>query len=440
MSDTKLVIEFIYIIKTFNSRIKLNRLSYIVFIIVLINIVPTYNLGSNFKDNIKIRKKSLVYLMAKDKIARAMCFYNKKYLLHSTYFKGPSGILIKAGTNKNNKMVRNIPYYEYIDSNGKKYIISFAVGFIHNEQGFDLPVIANINGVLLAKYISFNDGGVSNNNFNRNIIKAFQKLPSGFKIGLKEFYLFGCKSITGLKVLNSYLASIFGELKPYEVYVDRITIKDNETIQNFLSEINYCPSEKLLDRNYLFKRIDSFNFFYLKIKDKTLVFLYNHDKNKREIFFKSSNNTKIKISLYRNKFLGSFIKFVYKENGDIVEIEQNVFSPFFESKIGIPIVYRFNENYIAGIIGNKKIESILKPKIEKEIKNLPIRLQECLKEFSNYIIKTLYEVEKLNFESGHFFGTLLNKKNINARIIKMSSEREKNKILAEFIKIYGEKK
>ncbi len=422
----------------FVQRITFN---FIMFNLILLFIVPNYIFGDNLNGDTKIPRRKLVYITHQDKIAKAMCFYDKYFMMNSVYFKGPSEILIKAGTYRNGDITGDITFFEYIDSNGKKHKLRFALSDIHHRQGFELPAMVDINGVFLAEYINLNDGGISSQKFNAKIKKKFKMLPNEFKMGLREFYLFGSKSIIGLTVVTVYLGSIFRDIyQPFEVYTQRIAKNEIETIQNFLSEINYCPSEKLLDIKTMTKKPDYAKHYKIKNRDKVLDVLYNRKSNLEEFIFNSSNGKKMKIYLTRGLFPGNLIKFVYKEKGYEYIIEQFIFSNFFKNKFGIPIVYGINKKYIAGILDNKKHELEYKLKKKNEIKNLPIGLQKRFEEFLEYCIKTLCEKEILNFKYKEFFGTKLNKKKIYSKIESIASIILKTRMINDFEKIYGEYK
>ncbi len=422
-----------FIKMSFFSNNNLKRLSVLFFYFFILFISSYYIFGDNFNSDSKLKKKSLVYITYQDKIAKAMCFYDKYYIMNLVYFKGPSGILIKAGTYRNDNIVADINYYEYIDSNGKKYQIKYGISHIHSVQGFGIPAMVNINGTTINDFINVNDGGISEKRIHEKIKKEFQLLPSKFKLGLRELYLFCGQSLRDINIITVYLGSIFKGVIPYKSDVDIVSENEVDTIQNFLSEINYCPSEGKFSINHKTKKHNFSKLFKINIEDRVSTVLYNRENNMEKILFKNSNDIKIKIYISRNKFPGNFIKFEYKEKKITYIIEQFVFSHFTKNTNGIPIVYGFNGYYIAGILDNKKNESLYKIKIKKEIQNLPINLQKGLKEFWEYYISSLCKKEVINCNYNKFF-FLPNKKHTSSMVKAIDSETLKKKLINEFKK------
>jgi hypothetical protein len=139
----------------------------------------------------------LIEISGNGDFAQVLCFGKNTIIFDEVLFKGPSGSKIRVNMSKSKDRMSNTITYQHIDS---KATFEIFMNTIFYKQNLPIPMIYTVNGTPIA---GFADGGAKEKDLLNAMQKEFDKLPTGFREGLREFYLFCSKSTPGLLIPTS---------------------------------------------------------------------------------------------------------------------------------------------------------------------------------------------------------------------------------------------
>lgn len=199
---------------------------------ILLTLFSLLTFGGNGEEG-KNKSSSIfiIEIYGNNEVARALCFATSRYNYHEVYFKGPSGVKIRATDKKEDNFDGEIIEFYHVD--GKSFLkISMATVFY--KQKLSIPVVYRLNDATIA---SLSDGSAREKEILQKVQEEISKFPGEFQQGLQEFYLFSTRNTPGLLVMASVLSPFFGpKMDPYKV--ETVVNTNVLDIQSFQAEFD----------------------------------------------------------------------------------------------------------------------------------------------------------------------------------------------------------
>ncbi len=173
----------------------------------------------------------LIEIYGNNEVARALCFATSRYNYHEIFFKGPSGVKIRATDKKEDNFNGEIIEFSHVD--GKSFL-KISMGTLFYKQKLSIPFVYRLNNATIAM---LSDGSAREKEILQKVQEEISKFPGEFQQGLQEFFLFGMKNTPGILVVASFLSPFFGtKMDPYKV--EAVINTNVLDIQSFQSEFN----------------------------------------------------------------------------------------------------------------------------------------------------------------------------------------------------------
>jgi len=208
------------------------KLRGILVMFILLTLFSLLTFGRNGEEG-KNKSSSIfiIEIYGNNEVARALCFAKSRYNYHEVFFKGPSGVKIRATEKKEDNFDGDV--IEFFQVNGNSFLkISMATVFY--KQKLSIPVVYRLNDATIA---SLSDGSAREKEILQKVQEEISKFPGEFQQGLQEFFLFGTRKTFGIHIFAAVLSPFFGpKMDPYEV--ETVVNTNILDIQSFQAEFN----------------------------------------------------------------------------------------------------------------------------------------------------------------------------------------------------------